>query len=429
MKKFISCILIILLASNLFLCRSIAQEVLTWQDCLKEAAKNHPDLLAAQEGMKQTEAAKDITASTLFPQLNSNISASTAKTSSGEGDSVTHRTADSYSYGVSGSQLLFDGLKTINNVNAAKENIKASQQSYRFTSSQVRLRLRTAFVNLLRAQELIHVTEEIVKIRKENYELITLRYESGYEHKGALLTAEANLAQAYFELAQAKRDEELAQWQLTKEMGRKAFILMAVKADFKVSDAAKEKPDFESLAKNHPSLQQLTAQKNAAEFGIKSSYANFLPTLSADAGADRSSPHWLPKNDQWNLGLTVSLPIFEGGLRLAQVSQAKALFNQLQENERSIRDGVIVTLAQTWTTLQDSVEAVDVQYKSLVAAEERAKIAEAQYSTGFITYDNWTIIEDNLVGAKRQYLEAQANSLLAEANWIQAKGEVLEYAQ
>ena len=89
---------------------------------------------------------------------------------------------------------MFDGLKTVNNVNAARENIKASQQSYRFTSTQVRLRLRTAFVNLLKAQELIHVAEDIVKIRRGNLELITLRYESGLEHKGALLTAEANLA-------------------------------------------------------------------------------------------------------------------------------------------------------------------------------------------------------------------------------------------
>jgi outer membrane protein TolC len=425
MYKYFNILLAFLLFLSVSFNKAIAEEVLNWQDCIKEAAKNHPDLIAAQEIVKQSEASKKITASTLFPQVNSNLNATTARTDTGTSDT----TGDTYTYGVTGTQLLFDGTKTINNVKAAAENIKASQQSYRFTSTEVRLRLRTAFVNLLKAQELVRVTEDIIKIRRDNLELITLRYESGLEHKGALLTAEANLAEANFEVAQAKRSVELAQRQLTKEMGRKEFISVYVKADFKVIDLAKEKPDFEALAKNNPSLLQLTAQRNAAEFGLKSAYANFSPTLSGQAGANKAGSHWSPQNDQWNLGLILSMPIFEGGLRLAQVSQAQALFYQLQANERSTRDGIIVNLEQTWAALQDAAETVDVQFKTLVATEERSKIAEAEYSTGFITYDNWTIIEDNLVKAKTGYLNAEANALVAEANWVQAKGETLEYAK
>lgn len=418
-------ILVLLFSFLIFSGLGNAEEVLTWQDCIKEAAKNHPDLIAAKESVKQSEADKKITASPLFPQIDSNLDASTSRTDTGTSNTV----GDSYTYGLTGTQLLFDGAKTINNVRAASENIKASQQSYKFTSSEVRLRLRTAFVNLLRAQELVKVAQDIIKIRRGSLELITLRYESGLEHKGALLTAEANLAEANFELSQAKRDVELAQRQLTKEMGRKDFILMQVSEDFKVSDTAKEKPDLEKIAENNPALQQIIAQKNSADFGLKSTYANFSPTLSGSAGANKDSSHWPPKNDQWNLGLTLSMPIFEGGLRLAQVSQAKALLNQLMANERSTKDSVVVSLEQAWVNLQDAIETVQVQYKNLIATNERSKIAEAQYSTGFITYDNWTIIEDNLVSAKRKYLDAQAGAMLAEANWIQAKGETLEYAQ
>jgi len=428
-NKSITSALLILFIFGILPYRSAAEDTLDWQDCIKEASKNHPDLIAAQESIKQSAASKTITASTLFPQVNSNITASTAKTSTTSNGNSSGNTSDSYSYGATGTQLVFDGFKTVNNVNAAKENIKASQQAYRFTSTEVRLRLRTAFINLLKAQELIRVTEDIVKIRRSNLELITLRYKSGLEHKGALLTAEANLAQANFELAQAKRDVVLAQRQLTKEMGRRDFMPMSVKADFVVLDQAKEKPDFAILVSNNPSLQQLIAQKNSAGFSVKSAYANFSPTLSAEAGANKTGSRWPAQNDQWDLGLSLSMPIFEGGLRTAQVSQAKALYNQLDANERSTRDGIIVNLEQTWVALQDALENVGVQNKQLVATEERSKIAEAEYSTGFISYDNWTIIEDNLVRAKTDYLNAQANALLAEANWIQAKGEVLEYAK
>lgn len=402
----------------------MAGEVLTWQDCIQEAAKNHPDLIAAAEGIKQSEAGKKITASTLFPQVKSNLSASTARSDTG----TTSATSDTYTYGASASQLIFDGTKTINNLKAASENIAAAKQSFRFTSSQVRFRLRTAFTNLLKAQESLKIREEIYNIRRGNLELIALRYESGLEHKGALLTAEASLAEANYEISQAKRSVEVAQRQLVKEMGRMQLTPIEVKGDFAIEDAVKVKPDFGALAKNNPALAQIIAQKNAANFSLKSAYANFFPTLSTEAGANKTSSHWSPQNDQWNLGLTLSLPIFEGGLRLAQVSQAEALLNQLRANERSTKDSAVLTLEQTWAALEDAVENVEVQRKSLIAAEERSKIAQAQYSIGFISFDNWTIIEDNLVSAKRNFLNAQANALLAEAGWIQAKGETIEYA-
>jgi outer membrane protein TolC len=174
-------------------------------------------------------------------------------------------------------------------------------------------------------------------------------------------------------------------------------------------------------------LQQIIAQKNAAEFSLKSTYGAFAPTLSGNAGASKNDAHWAPKSDEWTMGLSLSLPIFEGGLRTAQVSQAKALLNQLRENERSTRDSIVSTLEQAWAALQDTIDNEGVQKENLNATEVRSRISQEQYSLGFVSFDNWTIIEDNLVKAKRSYLEVQALMLLAEANWIQAKGETLEY--
>jgi outer membrane protein TolC len=405
-----------------FYCSLLSAQELTWQDCIKEAARNHPDLISAQEQVKQSEASKRITASTLLPQVSSDLSGGTAK-------SATGATEDNYSYGVSGSQLLFDGNKTGNDVKAAAENVKATQYQYQFVSSDVRLRLRTAFINVLRVQEFLRITEEIYNIRRSNLVSITLRYESGLEHKGALLTAEANLAEAEYEIAQAKRGLEVAQRRLTKELGREEFIPITVNGNFEVADASAAKPDFAALVQNNPSLQQAMAQKNSADFGLKSSYAQFFPTLSGEFDAGRTNSHWPPQDDRWGLGLVLSFPIFEGGSRLAQKDQARALLNQRVADERSTKDELVVALEQTWAVLQDAMDNVVVQRKYLEAAEARAKIATAQYSLGLILFDNWTIIEDDLVGMKKTFLNAQVAAVLAEAQWIQAKGETLEYAE
>lgn len=418
--KFI-CILSVIILSGFTKNIYAADEILTWGACVKEAAKNHPDLIAAGEIVKQKEASKQQTASGLFPQITADISASTSK-ASGEPTNT-----ESYGYGLSGTQLLFDGIKTINNVNAASENIKAAKQSFKFTSATVRYRLRSAFIDLLDAQEMVQIAQEIFDIRRGNLELIVLRYESGLEHKGSLLTAEADLENAKYSISQNKRSLAVAQQELVKEMGRKELSPLSVSGDFQVQDSALEKPDFQALAKNNPSLQQLIAQERAAEFSLKSTYADFFPEISGSAGASRSGAKWAPRTKQWDFGVDMSLPLFEGGLRTAQVRQAKALVRQLQENQRSTQDSLIFALQEYWAALQDAIENVHVQKKVLIATEERSKIAQAQYSIGFVSFDNWTIIEDNLVKAKKTYLDAQSAALLAEAKWIQAKGEVLEY--
>jgi len=401
-----------------------AGEVLTWADCLKESAKNNPDLIAAGEQVKQSVASKNATGSALFPQVNSSVSAGKSSTKDAGSDSTT---SDSYGYGVSASQLIFDGGKTMNSLRSAKEALNASKQNFRFTSSTVRYNLRSAFIDLLRMQEMMRIAKEIYDIRRGNLELISLRYASGLEHKGALMTAEADVESAQYGISQVARQLQVAQRRLANAMGRKELSPIAASGDFGVKENAKDKPDLEGIAKNHPSLKQAAARKSSARFGLNSAYANFAPTLSADTGVGKNGSAWTPRGGQWNFGLGVSLPIFEGGLRLAQVAEADALLKQYEANEISTKDSVLLTLEQAWALLQDAVDFAQVQKKSLEANVERSRISQAQYSIGFISFDNWTIIEDNLVSAKRTFLDAEAAALYAEAAWIQAKGETLEY--
>ena len=107
---------VLLLALFLFPNRTKAEEIftplekssitgLTWDDCVKEAKQNHPDLRAAQEKLNQAEADKAIAESNFLPRISSGLSGRTSKTT------ATDRT-NAYSYDITGRQLLFDGFKT-----------------------------------------------------------------------------------------------------------------------------------------------------------------------------------------------------------------------------------------------------------------------------------------------------------------------------
>lgn len=398
-----------------------AEDLLRWEDCLKAAREANPDLISSSEAVKQQKAQKNITASALYPQINAEFNAE----KSGGNPSAT----ENYLYGVTGNQLVFDGLKTINEYRSAGENVNAASEGYKLTSSEVRYNLRAAFVNLLETQELIKVLRDIIKIREDNLKLIRLRYNSGLEHKGAMMKAEANLSQARFDMAEAERNIDTAQKQLNAAMGKEDFTPVSVHGYFIIREEMKEEPELDSLLASNSTLLQAIAKKRAASFTLRSTYGTFAPQITGSAGANRWNQNWPPNTNQLSVGVGVSVPIFEGGLRFAQVAKAKAALKQAAENERSAKDQALVSLQETWAALLDSAENVSVQEQLLAATQERSNIADAQYSTGFTTFDNWIIIEDELVRAKKTYIMAKADALRAEAGWIYAKGGTLDYEE
>ena len=413
------CVLTTLLFCFGFLPNSLlAEEALTWKDAVLEAKKHHPDLVPAREKWNQSKADKAITASAFFPKLNGDATLDRSKASSS--------TSNAYSYGVSAKQLLFDGFKTYFDVEQAAKKIASSEYNYRVTSSNVRLNLRIAFVDLLKAQELLHLTEEIAKRRQQSRDLIQLRYEACREHKGSLMTAEANLAQADFEVEQAKRNIVLSERRFVTQLGRSRLTPLRAVGDLTIASFDRAKPDLEILAETTPLLQQLIVLEEAAKWGVKSSQASFFPQIYANASTEKSDSDWPPDKTGWSLGASFSLPLFEGGSRVAGVSKTKAALRQAEAEERSGRNGVIFTLEENWASFQDAMDTVDVQKKFLDAAREREAIAEAEYSTGLISFNDWIIIEDNLVKAEKSFLDSRANALTAETNWRQAKGETLD---
>jgi outer membrane protein TolC len=422
MKRPILFLVLVLSFNCCFLNAAGADEVLTWEACVQEAKKSHPALISAEEIVNQTKANKVISISNMLPQISTEVSQRTSKTT------MANQT-DTYSYGVTAQQLLFDGLKTPYDIAAAAKNVKSAEYNYKVTSADIRLSLRTSFIELLKTQELLTITENIAVRRRQNADLVRLLYEGGREHRGSLLTAQANLSQAEFEVAQAKRNIILAQRQLTKELGRTELKPIRAMGNFNIIPTTTKRPDFEAVADHTPFLEALVAEKEASRLDLKSAKAGFSPEVYANAYAGRSDSSWPPDNDEWSVGVTLTFPLFEGGRRWAEVSKARAVLNQIQADERSNRDSVILTLEETWTNWQNAIDNIAVQKNFLQATEERAKITQAQYSNGLIIFDNWTIIEDALVQAQKSFLDAQANAFLAEAQWIQAQGGTLDYVE
>ena len=142
-----------------------AEEVITWQDCVREAKVSQPELISAQEKFNQAKADKAITQSHLFPSLDFSNEYAYNKTKDTAADTKTLSRDYKY-YKIVGKQLLFDGFKVSNEVAGAVENIQAAGYNCMVVSSNVRLAIRAAFVELLAAQERLGILEDIAKRRR-----------------------------------------------------------------------------------------------------------------------------------------------------------------------------------------------------------------------------------------------------------------------
>ncbi len=397
-----------------------ADDSLTWEQCASEAKRAHPDLYTALALLQQAEADRQVTGGSRLPQLSLSVSAIENGTS-GLGSSALS------SYALSAQQLLYDGGKAANQIASNTEAINAAQYNYDAVLANVRFALRSAFTQLLKAQDLVGLASEIAERRQNNVRLISLRYQGGREHIGSLRQAEADLAQAQFEVSQAKRGLVLAQTTLASALGRDTHQPLRVQGAFKTNDLTERKPDLAQLAKNHPLFQQLDTRSKAARFDLDASKSAFSPQLYLTSSVGRGTYDRLP-TDATNLsaGVTVSVPIYQGGSGRARVAKASAVLSQQNALEKSGFLLLYNALEQSWKSFQDARQAVLVQNKQLLAATDRSKIANAQYSNGLVTFNDWVIIENNLVNAKKNYLNAEADMLLAEAQWIQSKGGALE---
>jgi outer membrane protein TolC len=408
-----------------FICssNSIAAQTMSWQEIVRLTKKHNIDLIVAEKEIEIARRQRSITKSGQNPKLSTGVSLRKSR------DLSAASSSDSEQFSLDLSYLIYDGDKTRYNLLAEEEAIKYYENNYLVTESNTRLELRAGFCALLQSQELIKLTEAISKRRQQQLALVQLRYKAGLEHRGSLLTAEANYKKAIFELNQAKRNLIINQKSFVNVIGVTSNYKVDLEFDVGLQTKTEITPDFEKIVMNIPLFRTILFRKNQANYNTEALKGNYLPRIYASAGTGKDISALNENNfvyDDWSVGVNFSYDIFDGDKRDNELVKSQI---QLVQNEwtlkKSFRD-ILLTMESVWTAFINAVDEELVSQSFVTASEERSTIAEAQYSSGLISFDNWTIIEDALINSQKKYLNARINTLISEAKWIQAKGGVLD---
>jgi outer membrane protein TolC len=80
-------------------------------------------------------------------------------------------------------------------------------------------------------------------------------------------------------------------------------------------------------------------------------------------------------------------------------------------------------LKQMYRAFVESLEKLKVDRDFLEAASVRAEIARSKYNNGLLSFEDWDIIENDLITKQKTYLQSERDVILAEAAWQQTRGK------
>lgn len=333
--------------------------------------------------------------------------------------------------GVDVGYTIFDGFAREGTMKKASSTAVASEQTAARTRQSIVFQVESAYLNVLRNEQLVKVSEENLKRDNRQLERITESSRVGALSQADVYRQQSQVAIDEYNLISAQNNFDKSKADLI------ALIGLDVSEEYAVSDSSvsteisqsdldktmEQYKDFQQLSERalarRPDYQAATESFNAAEGGVTAARSGYLPSISANAGYGLNGDQFstLSNTKALNWGVSLRWSIFDGfgtnqALQAAQVQQMNAEL-ALQQAQRNIN----VEIKKALLDLDAARKQYDVSQKGLISAEQDYKIAEERYNLGAGTLLDLLTANANLVNA-------QANKVNASYGFITQKRNV-----
>jgi outer membrane protein TolC len=399
-------------------------QTLTWGPLVRQALTLNPDLQEARFLVTSSARSRDIAFGDYLPSVDGGFQRDVSRSTG------TAPTQDGLGLDLAAQQSLFNGFGTTGEWIKARKDLEAVKLAYVVTSADVRFRLRSAYVDMIRLERLLATNRLIEERRKQNAELVRLRYEAGRENLGSALRAEAIFGQAAFDVRQTERLLESEALRLARESGGEFVYPLHIEDDLEkmLQNVSLTRADYAALAEKTPRAMESIKIAEAAKAAVVSAQSAVWPQVDGNYDYGYSGTRGSDLKDESFLGLNVTVPFFNGGKNVSAIRKAKANYDAAESAAKKVRDEAIASLAASWVLYRDAIEAVEVRRKFQEAAQKRAEIIRAEYATGLVNFTDFDAAEQENANAEKEYVESLANVFIQQANWEKTRGATLEDA-
>jgi outer membrane protein len=368
------------LGAALLLSVSIAQTAgaETIKGALAKAYENNSSLNSARAGVRIQDEGVAIAKSGYRPIIEGSANASYASRADRVFNGGSRLTTGGF--GISISQNLFDGFRTKNSVAQAELQVLAEREVLRNTEQNILFNAASAYMDVIRDRKIAAYRKSNLSFLKEQVRAANARFEVGEGTRTDVAQAAAGQSQAVAQLnaatAQVKSSEATYRQVVGADPG-KLDAASPLKLLPKSLDAA-----MQAAASEHPAIKGRYYAVDANQFGVKVAEGALLPSVSAQAGLDRSYQITGSANslgptesktatDSASVGVKVTVPIYSGGRTPALVRQQKERLGQARLETDVAIDQVRSNLTSSWSLLTASHASVAAN-KELVSAAQLA---------------------------------------------------------
>ena len=332
---------------------------------------------------------------------------------------------DLFSFGVQGTQLLYDFNQTPDKFRAANRNVDSLRASERTTELQVLLSVRTAFFTARADKALVYVAEET--LRNEDKHVVQVRgyVSAGTQPEIALATELTNLGNDRVALINAQNNYEIAKAQLNQDMGVIGDTNYDVAEEGLPVLDGENGPDERLVAdalKTRPEILAYQKAREADALTIRSLKGGYGPTLEALGNAGTAGISLSSLSPYWAVGAELIWPFFQGGLTVGQVRTAEANYNYVDAQLDAEILQVRFSVQQAVLTLRAAKAAIEAANEALVNAREQLRLAEGRYQSGVGSIIELGDAQVAATNAAAQVVQADFNLSTARAQLLSALG-------
>jgi outer membrane protein len=407
-----------------------AQKKWTLQDCIDYAMENNITLKKSQlQKQSATEDLKGAKAA-LLPTVSASTNQSLgyqpwkdtgmAYVTNGTVNTKVDKTSYNGSYSVSGQWTVWNGGRNTNTVKLDRLAEQEAGLSARETANSIQERIAQLYSQILYLDENVKVNEQMLETSKKNEE-------RGQEMVNVGKMSKADLAQLS---AQRANDEynivETRSQLLNYKLELKQLLEITDESEFNVAvpeigeeQILAEIPAlqtvYEEALLSRPEIERLQLSVKSSEVSVSIAKAGWMPNVSLTGGVTTSTNSlsgtgWgsqFKSNVNTQLGLGVSMPIYDGRSTKTAVNKAKIQQLQAQLNLQDQQKTLYSDIQQYWLNAVNNQEKYKAAKSSVESAQQSYDLLSEQFRLGLKNIVELLSGKDNLLNAQQNQLQSK----------------------
>ncbi len=347
------------------------------------------------------------------------------------------QTTGSYSAGLSAGLTLFDGFDREANLNRAQSMSDATEHTLVRTKQSIVFQVESSYLNVLRQEQLVKVSEENLKRDRRQLERIVESNRVGALSLADVYRQQSQVASDELNLINAQNSFDKANADLV------ALIGLNVADEYRFADATisttLDSTELIAVRTKYRDLGVLThtaltarpdllgAKENldASESSVTIARSNYFPSLSAAAGLSGNNAEFGRLFDYKTIywGLRLNWTLFDGFATNQAIQSAAANKRNAEISVAQAERNISVEMKKALLDLDAAMKQYEVSQKGLTSATEDRKIAEERYNLGAGTLLDLLVASAGFVSAEANVVNASYNYVIAKRNVEYVLGE------